>query len=105
MSADITKPETWYGLGLGEAAIVGEFGKITRVPGGWLMYTFLYQKLLTTFIPFHDEFNKCELVEIKPGQYRTGCGNKLKDLDHDRFSMPAFCKYCSRKTKLIREDK
>lgn len=54
MSADITKPETWYGL-------------------------------------FCDEFDRC-YSEINPGNYRTGCGKKLKDLDDDSYSMPAFGK-------------
>lgn len=90
MSADITKPETWYGLGLGESVKFSDTFLLRRVPGGWLSVRFirkggnthddqssLNMHIVETFILFCDEFDRC-YSEINPGNYRTGCGKKTK---------------------------
>ena len=68
MSADITKPETWYGLKLGETSKISDSFFIRRVPGGWMSirhygkeYVNGYPTVLgviETFIPFNPEFYK-----------------------------------------------
>ena len=58
MSADITKPETWYGLKLGETISAleknGSWFALERVPGGWIYW---YEDK-PTFIPFSPEFKE-----------------------------------------------
>lgn len=60
MSADITKPETWYGLWLGEIVWFTENSNLQRVPGGWMMYTVnnSCRGDVETFIPFNNEFKE-----------------------------------------------
>lgn len=75
MSADITKPETWYGLKLGEIVHCDDkIGKssIERVPGGWL-YWFDGK---ATFIPFSLEFCSIEHLPLVQQTQTSFAGEK-----------------------------